>query len=426
MARRAVEIGALAASRITVPGLHFVGGVPGLSLQVLPTGGRSWVLRMTIGKKRRDMGLGGFPGVTLAEAREAARAARAKVRQGIDPIDEARANVSQLKANQAAALTFKECALRYIDAQEATWKNKKSPSQWRNTLETYAYPEMGELLVRDVDLTHVLAALEPIWKTKTPTASRLRGRIEKVLDWATVRKYRHGLNPARWKAHLDTLLPSPKKITKVKHHAALPVADIGAFMVRLRKLDSTSVRALEFAILTAARSEEVRGAPWSEFDLKAKLWVIPAERMKMKREHRVPLSDAALAVLLKQKAANDEALLTDGGQQARKRDPFVFPTVNGGKLSNMAMVMALRGLSVDAVPHGFRSTFRDWASERTNFPREAAEMALAHVVENQVEAAYRRGDLLGKRTRMMAAWAKFCAVVETKGEVIPINRANRG
>lgn len=426
MARRADEIGALAASRITATGLHFVGGVPGLALQVLPTGGRSWVLRMTIGNKRRDMGLGGFPGVTLAEAREAARTARAKVKQGIDPIEEARANVSQLKAAQAAALTFKDCALKYIDAHEATWKSPKSPTQWRNTLETYAYPVMGDLLVRDVNLTHVLAVLEPIWNTKTPTASRLRGRIEKVLDWATVRQYRHGLNPARWKGHLDTLMPSPKKISKVKHHAALPVADMGEFMERLRKLDSTSVRALEFAILTAARSEEVRGAPWSEFDLQAKLWVIPAERMKMKREHRVPLSDAALAVLRAQKAASDEALLTDTGQQARKRDPLVFRAVNGGKLSNMAMVMALRGLSVNAVPHGFRSTFRDWASERTNYSREAAEMALAHVIENKVEAAYRRGDLLDKRTRMMADWAKFCAVVEPKGEVIPMNRANRG
>lgn len=197
MARRADELGALVVSRITVPGLHFVGGVPGLALQVLPTGGRSWVLRMTIGTKRRDMGLGGIPGVTLAQAREAARIARAKVKQGIDPIEEARANVSQLKAAQAGALTFKQCALKYIEAQDGTWKSSKSPIQWRNTLETYAYPVMGELLVRDVELTHVMAAFEPIWRTKTPTATRVRGRIEKVLDWATVRQYRQGLNPAR-------------------------------------------------------------------------------------------------------------------------------------------------------------------------------------------------------------------------------------
>lgn len=412
MARRAAELGSLVVSRIDAPGLHFVGGVPGLALQVLPTGGRSWVLRMTIGSKRRDMGLGGIPGVTLAQAREAARIARAKVKQGIDPIEEARANVSQLKATQAGALTFKQCALKYIEAQDGTWKSPKSPSQWRNTLETYAYPVMGELLVRDVELTHVMAALEPIWRTKTPTATRVRGRIEKVLDWATVRQYRQGLNPARWKGHLDTLLASPKKITKTKHHPALPVADMGAFMQRLRKVEGQSAQALEFAILTALRSNEVRGALWSEIDMKAAVWTIPGPRMKMDKDHRVPLSEAALAVL-----------------QAQPRiegNPLVFPALRGGKLSNMAMVMVMRGLLVNAVPHGFRSTFRDWAAERTNYPRDVAEMALAHAIGDKVEAAYRRGDLFDKRTRMMADWAAFCNTVELKGEVIPMNRANRG
>lgn len=412
MARRADEMSALGVSRIREPGLHFVGGVAGLAMQVLPTGGRSWVLRMTVGTKRRDMGLGGFPDVTLAGARDAARIARAKVKQGIDPIEEARANVSQLKATQAAALTFKQCALKYIEAHESTWKNPKSPSQWRNTLETYAYPVMGELLVRDVDLSHVLASLEPIWSTKTPTATRLRGRIEKVLDWATVRQYRQGLNPARWKGHLDTLLASPKKITKTEHHRALPVADMGAFMQRLRKLNSTSSKALEFAIMTAARSDEVRGALWSEINMNTAVWTIPPERMKMKKEHRVPLSDAALAVL------RDQPRI-DG-------NPLVFPALRGGKLSNMSMVMVLRGMLVGAVPHGFRSTFRDWAAERTNYPRDVAEMALAHAIGDKVEAAYRRGDLFDKRTRMMADWAAFCDTVIPKGEVIPMNRTNRG
>ena len=411
MARKANEIGALAASRIATPGLHFVGGVAGLALQVLPTGGRSWVLRMTIGTKRRDMGLGGFPDVTLAGAREAARIARAKVKQGIDPIEEARANVSQLKATQAAAVTFRQCALKYIESHEATWKNPKSPAQWRNTLETYAYPVMGELLVRDVELTHVLAALEPIWSEKTPTATRLRGRIEKVLDWATVRQYRHGVNPARWKGHLDTLLAAPKKISVTEHHEALPVADMGAFMQRLRKTNGTGAKALEFAILTAVRSGEVRGALWSEIDLNAALWTIPAERMKMKKAHRVPLSDAALAVLRSQERI-------DG-------NPLVFPALRGGVLSDMTLTLILRRMCVPAVPQGFRSTFRDWAAERTNYPRDAAEMALAHAIGDKVEAAYRRGDLFDKRTRMMADWAAFCAMVEPKGEVIPINRAHR-
>lgn len=412
MARKAHEIGALAASRITKPGMNFVGGVAGLALQVLPTGGRSWVLRITIGTKRRDMGLGGFPDVTLAGARDAARAARAKVKLGIDPVDEARAKVSLLKASQAAAVTFKQCALRYIEAHEATWKNPKSPAQWRNTLETYAYPVMGELLVRDVGLTHVMAALEPIWSTKTATATRVRGRMEKVLDWATVRQYRKGQNPARWRGHLETLLPSPKKITKTEHHQALPVSDMGAFMQRLRKVPGTGAKALEFAILTAGRSGEVRGAAWSEIDLDAAVWTIPAERMKMEKEHRVPLSDAALALLRAQPCIDD--------------NPLVFPAPRGGVLSDMTLTLVLRRMAVSAVPHGFRSTFRDWASERTNYPRDAAEMALAHAIGDKVEAAYRRGDLFNKRRRMMEDWAKFCAIVEPKGEVIPMNKANRG
>lgn len=412
MARKAFEMGALAASRIRTPGLHFVGGVAGLALQVLPTGGRSWVLRMTVGAKRRDMGLGGFPDVTLAAARDAARIARAKVKQGIDPIEEAKGNVSLLKASQASAVTFRQCALKYIETHESTWKNPKSPSQWRNTLETYAYPVMGELLVRDVELTHVIAALEPIWTDKTATATRLRGRIEKVLDWATVRQYRHGLNPARWKGHLDTLLAAPKKISKTKHHQALPVSDTGAFMQRLRKTSGNGAKALEFAILTAVRSGEVRGALWSEIDLGAAVWTIPAERMKMEIEHRVPLSDAALDILR--------------AQPRIAGNPRVFPAPRGGLLSDMTLTLILRRMAVPAVPHGFRSTFRDWAAERTNYPRDAAEMALAHAIGDKVEAAYRRGDLFEKRTRMMADWAKFCAMVEPKGEVIPINRANQG
>lgn len=412
MGRKAAEKGAVQVARLTKPGLHFVGGVDGLALQVLPSGGRTWILRMTIGDKRRDMGLGGYPDVPLTQARDAARQARAKVKQGIDPIEEARANLSQLKASQAAALTFTQCATAYITAKESSWDNPKSPQQWRNTLTTYAYPAMGDLLVRDVALPHVLAALEPIWSTKTETASRLRGRIESVLDWATVRGYREGLNPARWKGHLDKLLSAPTKVTKPKHYPALPVDDMGEFMAKLRQIEGMGARALEFAILTAARSGEARGATWSEIDLDAAVWVIPAARMKAKKEHRVPLSKPVLALLksMPRVAGND----------------LVFIAPRGGVISDGTMSAALKRLEAPAVPHGFRSTFRDWASERTNYGGDVAEMALAHTIGDKVEAAYRRGDLFEKRRRLMAEWAKFCATVAPKGMVVPLHKVNRG
>lgn len=404
MGRKAAELTALEVKARTTPGMHFVGGVAGLALQVLPTGGRSWVLRIVVGGKRRDMGLGGFPDVTLAGAREAAREARAKVRQGIDPIEQQRSARSALKATMAAALTFEQCAGKYIAAHEAGWRNAKHAQQWRNTLEQHAYPAMGSLLVRDVGLTHVLAVLEPIWRTKTETASRLRGRIESVLDWATARGYRDGLNPARWRGHLDKLLPAPAKVTKVDHHTALPVGDIGAFMVRLRAAEGTGARALEFAILTAARSGEVRGATWAEVDRDAKVWIVPGERMKAGKEHRVPLSDAALQVL----AAVPRMAGTD----------LVFPASRGGPLSDMTLTAVLRRLDVPAVPHGFRSTFRDWCAERTNYPRDVAEMALAHTIGDKVEAAYRRGDLFEKRRLMMDEWAAFLSRPEGKAKVL--------
>lgn len=414
MGRKAVEKGAVQVARLRAPGLHFVGGVDGLALQILPSGGRSWILRMTVGDKRRDMGLGGFPDVPLSQAREAARQARAKVKQGIDPIEEARANQSLLKASQASAVTFEQCALKYIETHEATLKNAKSAQQWKNTLATYAYPEMGSLLVRDVALSHVLAVLEPIWKTKTETATRLRGRIQAVLDWAAARGYRDALNPARWSGHLDKLLPAPNKISKTEHHLALPVAEMGGFMATLRESPGTGARALEFLILCASRSGEVRGATWAEIDLDGAVWTIPKERMKMKKEHRVPLSKAALKLLNK--------LPRMAGTN------LVFPAPRGGVLSDMTLTAVLRRLEVPAVPHGFRSTFRDWCAENTNYPRDVAEMALAHSIGDKVEAAYRRGELFEKRTRLMEDWAKFCAKVQTKqtkGDVIPINRANR-
>lgn len=403
MPKLAKELQALAVSKLSAQGFHFVGGVQGLALQV--TGGsRAWVLRATIGGKRRDMGLGPYPGVTLAQARDKAREARELIRQGVDPIGRQQAAQSAMRAAVAEALTFKDCAEKYIKAHRAGWKNAKHAQQWENTLEQHAYPVLGDVLVRDVKLPQVLAVLEPIWTTTNETAVRLRGRMELVIDWATARGLRDGLNPARWRGHLDKLLPKPSKVNNREHHSALSVGHVGAFMVRLRAAEGRGARALEFAILTATRSGEVRGAVWAEFDLAEKVWTVPAARMKAGKEHRVPLSAEALALL---------ATLPQG-----KSDALVFPAPRGGMLSDMTLAAVLRRMDVPAVPHGFRSTFRDWASERTNYPREAAEMALAHAIGDKVEAAYRRGDLFEKRGVMMAEWAQFLAQPEGTAQVL--------
>ncbi len=404
MPLKAKELGPLAVSKITEPGLHFVGGVSGLALQVLPSGGRTWVLRATMSGKRRDMGLGGFPDVPLADARTAARKARELIRAGLDPIEEARAIVSARRASLAKDITFKDATAAYIGAHEAGWRNAKHAQQWKNTLTTYAHPQVGGLLVRDIELTHVLAILEPIWGTKTETATRLRGRIEQILDWATARGHRQGLNPARWRGHLDKLLARPSKVTRVEHRAALAATEVGAFMVALRATDGMGARALEFAILTAARSGEVRGATWSEIDLTKGVWTVPRDRMKAGREHRVPLSAPAVAIL---------RMLPHGSGPE-----LVFQAPRGGQLSDMTLTAVLRRMKVAAVPHGFRSTFRDWASEQTNYPRDAAEMALAHAIGDKVEAAYRRGDLFEKRRRMMVDWAAFCCQPPSLGTVV--------
>lgn len=411
MPRRASELNALAVQRLTAPGLHFVGGVAGLALQVTPSGARSWVLRVVVGGKRRDMGLGAYSpfGMTLARAREAALEARDLIRQGVDPIQRQQEARSALKASMVEALTFKQCAERYIKAHEKGWRNARHGQQWRNTLEQHAYPVLGQLLVRDVKLSHVMQVLEPIWTNTTETAVRVRGRIESVLDWATARGLRNGENPARWRGHLDKLLPAPTKIKPRNHHPALPINEVGAFMVKLRQAEGMGARALEFTILTAARSGEVRGATWAEIDTAAKVWTVPADRMKAGKEHRVPLSEAALALL--------EALPRMAGTE------LVFPSPRGKVLSDMTLSAVLRRLDVPAVPHGFRSTFRDWAAERTNYPRDVAEMALAHAIGDKVEAAYRRGDLFEKRARMMADWAAFLARVQTSANVIDLAAA---
>lgn len=409
MGRVAVELGPLAVSRLAEPGLHFVGGVPGLALQVLPTGGRSWVLRLTVAGKRRDMGLGGYPAVPLKDARDAAREARAKVKAGTDPIEESRAARSALQAQRAAALTFDQCAAKFIKAHAPSWSNPKHAQQWGNTLQTYASPIIGPLLVRDVELSHVLAALEPIWTAKPETASRVRGRIEAVLDWAGARGYREGLNPARWRGHLDKLLPMRGKVARVENHPAVRVDQAGEFMRALRLRDGMGARALEFLALTAVRSHNVRAARWQEIDLAAAVWEIPGEsptgqRMKAGRAHRVPLSPPALELL--------QAVPRMAGCD------LIFPGVRGGALSDMTLSAVMRRMPFkdrdgrQAVPHGLRSTFRDWAAERTNYPREVAEMALAHAIGSKAEAAYRRGDLFDKRRRLMDDWAAFLARVE--------------
>ena len=370
------------------------------------------------------MGLGAYSSANgVAEARRKAQEARDKIRMGIDPVEENRAARSLLAAAAASALTFDQCAPAYIAVKEKEWANPKHAKQWRTTVETYAYPVIGKLLVRDVEQAHVLKILEPMWIEKTETASRLRGRIESILDWATVRGFRKGENPARWKGHPDKLLATPGKIAKVVHHAALPYVEVGAFMVELRKHEGMSARALEFGILCVNRSVEVRGARWPEIDLEARVWTIPAERMKMKKEHRVPLTDEAIALL--------KAMPRIGGSD------LIFPNTKGALLSDMALTVMLRRMDAtkfeadgkgwrDAegriiTQHGFRSTFRDWASERTNYPRDVAEMALAHSIGDKVEAAYRRGDLFDKRTRMMRDWAKFCYTVQTEATVTSIN-----
>jgi integrase len=398
------ELQAIEVARLKHDGLHMVGVVPGLALQV-KQGSRSWVLRAMVGGKRRDMGLGPYPDVALAKAREKARAAREQIRSGVDPIAQQQARRT-LQVAAAGALTFKQCAEKYIAAHRAAWKSAKHAQQWQNTLAQHAYPVLGHLQVRDVGLTHVMAVLEPIWTTTNETAVRLRGRIELVLDWAASRELRDRSNPAKWRGYLDKHLADPSKVSKAAHHPALPVGDVGAFMVSLRSAEGMGSRALEFAILTAARSGEVRLATWGEFDLASAVWTVPAERMKAGKEHRVPLSAAALELL---------ATLPRG-----KPEDIVFKAQRGGPLSDMTLSAVLRRMGEKAVPHGFRSTFRDWAAERTNYPREAAEMALAHAIGDKVEAAYRRGDLFEKRRVMMEDWAGFLARVERPAQVVAL------
>jgi integrase len=404
MARSINRLSALGARKLTRPGLYHDGA--GLYLRVGGSSSKSWTYRYMLAGRSREMGLGPFRIVSLAEARgKAAEASRLRL-AGIDPIAVRKNVVLKARVDQESSRTFMDCGRQYIESHRAEWKNEKHGAQWQATLDTYVAPVFGELPIQDIDLVLVMRVLEPIWKTKTETASRVRGRIERILDWATTAGYRQGDNPARWRGHLENLLPRRSKVRKVTHHPALPYAEVGSFVAALRELDGIAPDAFEFLILTAARTSEVLGARWDEIDLQNATWTVPASRIKAAKEHRVPLSEPATRILR---------------QMAEVReDNLVFPGPTKGKsLSSMALLAVLGRMGRrDITAHGFRSTFRDWTAERTNFPREVAEMALAHTIANKVEAAYRRGDLFEKRRKLMDAWARHCEQRATGGEVL--------
>lgn len=405
------RLSAIQVARLKVPGYYADGG--NLVLQVAPSGSKSWIFRYTLDGKTREMGLGSVATFTLAEARERAAEQRKLLSDGKDPIAVRNELEVARRLAEANVITFDQAAAQYIEAHEPGWKNPKHIEQWRTTLKVYASPVIGELPVSLIDTAMVLRILKPIWNTKTETATRVRGRIEKVLDWSKAQGYRSGENPAAWRGHLDKLLPAPKKVADVEHHAALPWQEIGAFMVKLREAPGLASLLVELIILTATRTSEALLARWSEFDEKERIWTIPAERMKAKKEHTVPLSDSVLSLL---KRIQAEA----GGS----KEGYLFPGRKGKALSNMAGLALLKRMGRgDLTVHGFRSTFRDWCAEATDYPNHVAEKALAHVIDDKTEAAYRRGELLAKRHALMHDWAVYCNTVPSGGTVVPIRSA---
>lgn len=401
------------------PGRHADGA--GLHLLVKESGARSWVYRFMLKGKTRDIGLGAAAGagaISLAKARDKADALRSKVREGVDPLAErdweaARA-LASAQAAELAGITFKAVAEAHIAANEDGWRNAKHRQQWKNTLSTYVYPVIGRLPVAEIGTAHVLQILEPIWREKPETASRVRGRIETILDAAKARGYREGENPARWRGHIAQILPARKRLSR-GHHKALSYEIIPSFITSLHDREATAALALEFAILTAARTSEVTGATWAEVDLTKEIWTVPAIRMKAGKEHRVPLSHRAIEILKTTQALGGDWLFCGPAKVTGEMKP---------KLSGMAMNMLLRRMKVDATVHGFRSAFRDWAAESTGFAHEVCEMALAHAIENKAEAAYRRGDLFDKRRRLMADWAAHCSGdCAAAGNLTPIRSA---
>lgn len=416
MPKIAKPLNDLQVRRINRVGWHAVGGVAGLLLQVrkpakegaqIP---RSWILRVKVGDERQPIGLGPYPQVSLAEAREQAKKLVVEAKLGVNLKAKKRTERSALLSAASKNKTFRECAIAYMEAHASDYTSDKHRKQWPATLEAYAFPVIGKMLVSDIAMRDIKDVLEQetatsdgqtgkLWFVKTETAKRLLGRIKTVLDFATVNEYRSGTNPAQWTGYLDTQLPSPKKLQKVEHHPAVPYALMGEFMSKLRQNESISAKALEFLILTAVRSGSVRMAEWSEFDLDKQLWVIPAEHTKARQEHRVPLQPQAIKLL--------RSLPVMAGTN------IVFASPTGKALSDMALSQLMRGmrergeLTVDAVPHGFRSTFRDWAAEQTAYPDEIRKVASGHAVGDAVKEAYQRTDLLDKRRKLMDEWAKF-------------------
>jgi len=416
MPKIAKPLNDLQVRRITRVGWHAVGGVAGLLLQVRNPAKdgaqtpRSWILRVKVGDDRQPIGLGPYPQVSLAEAREQAKKLVVEAKLGVNLKVKKRTERSALLSAASKNKTFRECAIAYMEAHASDYTSDKHRKQWPATLEAYAFPVIGKMLVSDIAMRDIKDVLEQetatsdgqtgkLWFVKTETAKRLLGRIKTVLDFATVNEYRSGTNPAQWTGYLDTQLPSPKKLQKVEHHPAVPYALMGEFMSKLRQNESISAKALEFLILTAVRSGSVRMAEWSEFDLDRKLWVIPPEHTKARQEHRVPLQPKAIKLL--------ESLPVMAGTN------IVFASPTGKALSDMALSQLMRGmrehgeLTVEAVPHGFRSSFRDWAAEQTNYPDEMRKIASGHTVSDAVKKAYERTDLLDKRRNLMNEWGQF-------------------
>ena len=402
------RLSALKVARAKQPGMYADGG--GLYLRVAEGGSKQWVFRYAAGTRDRDMGLGPVHTLTLPEAREKAREARLLRLDGIDPIEAKRARIAALRAADARAMTFKQCAEGFIKDNEASWTSARHRQEWVGSLVRLVYPTLGSLPVAAIDTPLVLKVLKPIWEKTPETASRVRGRIDNVLGWATVHHYRAGDNPARWGGLLEHALPARSKIAKVEHHAALPYAEIGAFVAKLRGDSGVAAACLQFITLTAARLDEARSSTWDEIDLANRIWVVPARRMKADKEHRVPLSDGTIAILEQ--------------MQVIRQSDYVFPGRLEGRPigDNTIWRLAKEAAGSDITIHGLRSSFRDWAAERTSFPREVAEMALAHAIPNAVEAAYRRGDLFEKRRRLMDAWATYCSRPAATGKVLPIRK----
>jgi integrase len=387
MPKLAKPLGALAVKNLLNEGLHAVGGVSGLYLAVNSNGARSWILRTKVGSKRSDIGLGSYPSISLAMAQAKATETKESIKKGIDPIAERK------RQKVLVEWSFERCAVEFISLHRNGWKNEKHAQQWENTLKTYAFPLIGNKHVSAISVGDVLSVIEPNWLSKNETMNRVRNRIELILGWAAVRGYREKENPASWRGNLSGTLPKPSRVNKREAHKALPFAEMNSFMKKLRQSDGMSAKCLQWLILTATRSNEARGALWSEIDMENKSWVIPPERMKGGREHRIPLSQSALKLI-------QELPRFEGND-------LVFQGRGDKPLSDMAMTLVMRRLKADAVPHGFRSTFVDWAAESTSYPPELREMALAHALGGKTQASYQRGDLFERRRSLMNDWAKF-------------------